>query len=90
MFHPKVFVPLWGLVHVIAVMYEELVSFPQVLAGFDGGHLPVAGMQGVNPLAVGIEAVIDLVSQSGRVVFRRLELNMNVCKKTLFFLKTSF
>ena len=76
MFRPKVFVPLWGLVHIKAVMYEELVPLPQVLAGFDGGNLPVAGMQGVNPLAVGIEAVIDFVSQGGRVVFRRLELLM--------------
>ena len=57
-------------------MYEELVPLPQVLASFNGGHLPIAGMQGVNPLAVGIEAVIDFVSQGGRVVFRRLELLM--------------
>ena len=71
-------------------MYEELVPFPQVLACFDGRDFPVAGMESVNPLAVGIEAVINFVSQGGRVVFRRLELNMNVCKKTLFFLKTSF
>ena len=66
--HPKVFIPLRGLIHVKAVMYEELVPFPQVLACFDGRDFPVAGMESVNPLAVGIKAVIDFVSQCGGVV----------------------
>ena len=85
MIHPKVFIPLWGLIHVKAVMYEELIPFLQILACFNGGDFPVAGMKCMNPLTVRIEAVIDFVSQRGSVVFRRLELNTNICIKSCFF-----
>ena len=72
--HPELFVPLRRLVHVKPVVYEELVVSAQRLQGADGGDLAVAGVEGVHPLAVRLEAVVHLVGQRGAVVGNGLQL----------------
>ena len=79
--HPELFVPLGRLVHVKPVVYEELVVSAQRLQGADGGDLAVAGVEGVHPLAVRLEAVVHLVGQRGAVVGNGLQLVGNIIER---------
>ena len=71
---PRVFIPLRGLVHIKSIVNEQFLPSLEILQSLNSGNFSIAGVKGMDPFTVGLEAVIDFVGQCCAVIFSALEL----------------